>query len=111
MVRLGFSDPVGQRFTDTMPTFISRRLRPAEAAAATVAGIESRAPRIIVPGFWNVWFALRGILNPLLDRLMERDERFLAILREADDPERPRAGGGITPAAGSEDAATPAGAA
>jgi hypothetical protein len=39
---------------------------------------------VIAPARWRPFFALRGILNPVLDRLMERDAKIADIVREAD---------------------------
>ena len=52
-------------------------------------GIEERAPRIFAPKWWRYVSALRGIINPLLDRRLERDramlETVLAVEAEADE--------------------------
>ena len=56
-----------------MPGFLLKRITPAEAGAAVVRGIEERAPRIFAPKWWRYVSALRGLLNPLLDRRAERD--------------------------------------
>ena len=98
MVRQGFdtADPVTDRFADSFPAFMRKRLPPSAAAAGVVAGIERRAPRIIVPRWWGVWFALRGILNPIMDRSMERREEYLAILRDADRADRALVQKGLT---------------
>ena len=98
MVRQGFDteDPLIERFAETFPGFMRKRLPPSAAAAGVVDGIEKRAPRIIVPRWWGVWFALRGILNPIFDRSMERQEQYLSLMREADKPARPIGQEGLT---------------
>ena len=50
---------------------------------------------MIMPGWWKAWYALRGILNPVFDAAMIRDERYLDILREADLEERASRRGGL----------------
>jgi NAD(P)-dependent dehydrogenase (short-subunit alcohol dehydrogenase family) len=90
MVQDAFADPVAHRFEETMPGFMSKRLPPAAAGEAIVEGIERRAPRIVAPGWWRVWSALHGLINPLLDARMERDERLQELVREADRLERER---------------------
>lgn len=107
MVRQGFdvADPIVERVADTFPAFMRKRLPPSEAAAGIVEGIEKRAPRIIVPRWWGVWFALRGILNPIMDRSMERREQYLSVLREADDAARPLGQEGLTTPATADDVA------
>ncbi|MGB6181683.1 MAG: SDR family NAD(P)-dependent oxidoreductase [Rhodococcus sp. (in: high G+C Gram-positive bacteria)] len=42
-------------------------------AAGAVAGIEARAARVQIPGRWRTYFALRGVLNPVSDLILERD--------------------------------------
>ena len=95
MVRDSFSDPVAQKFEATFPSFTRRRLSPAQAAAGIVGALERRAPRVILPGWWKAWFALRGILNPVLDAAMVRGDRYVEILREADAEERAEQRGGL----------------
>jgi NAD(P)-dependent dehydrogenase (short-subunit alcohol dehydrogenase family) len=110
MVRQGFdqADPITSRFLQTFPGFMRKRLPAAAAAEGVVSGIERRAPRIIVPRWWGVWFALRGVLNPVFDRALESQEKYLSLLREADDPAREVEG--LTRPASAEDAAKGAGA-
>jgi hypothetical protein len=52
-----------------------------------VKGIERRAPRIIRPHRWAVMSILRGMLNPLTDRQLERDAKVQAIARDLDSRE------------------------
>ena len=61
-----------------------RRISPAEAGAAVVRGIEERAPRIFAPKWWRYVSALRGILNPLLDRRFESDAAMTATVRDVE---------------------------
>jgi NAD(P)-dependent dehydrogenase (short-subunit alcohol dehydrogenase family) len=85
-------DSLVARFQDTLPSFLNKRLQPAEAALGVVDGIEKRAPRIIRPRRWAVFSTLRGIINPLLDNRMVGDAETQAIARELDargDEEQP----------------------
>jgi NAD(P)-dependent dehydrogenase (short-subunit alcohol dehydrogenase family) len=84
MVRDAFEDPVARRIEDVFPPFMMRRLTPGVAGAAIVEGIEHRAPRIIRPRWWRVYSVLRGVLNPLLDARMSRDERLLEAVAEGE---------------------------
>jgi NAD(P)-dependent dehydrogenase (short-subunit alcohol dehydrogenase family) len=95
MVRDAMTDPLAQRFEERLPAWMTRRLTPAQAATALVGGIERRAPRVIAPSWWRGFFALRGIVNPLLDRAMERDRRGQELIRAADEGERARLRGGL----------------
>lgn len=100
MVEESLEDPLGQRFQGTLPAFMTRRLPPRAAAEAMVAGIERRAPRVILPAWWKALFHLRGIVNPMLDRLMEVSPQVRALVAEADRPERAREGIEPRPAGG-----------
>ena len=81
MVQDAFEDPVAKQLETMYPEWMLKRLHPSKAGTAIVDGIERRAPRIIRPRWWAVYSVLRGILNPLGDRLMERDERILDAVR------------------------------
>jgi NAD(P)-dependent dehydrogenase (short-subunit alcohol dehydrogenase family) len=72
----------GDRMQQNLPDFLRRRIAPDEAGAAVVRGIEERAPRIFAPRWWRYVSALRGVLNPLLDRRFERDATMTATVRE-----------------------------
>ncbi|MEV5548349.1 short-chain dehydrogenase/reductase [Streptomyces sp. NPDC052309] len=55
---------------------------PAEAVARRVVkGIERRTASITVPRRWQPVGILRGMVNPLCDRLLIRDSRFQLLLR------------------------------
>lgn len=72
----------GDRMQRNLPNFLKKRIQPDEAGAAVVRGIEERAPRIFAPRWWRYVSALRGIVNPLLDRRFERDATMTATVRE-----------------------------
>ncbi len=74
----------GDRMQQNLPDFLRKRITPAQAGAAVVAGIEERAPRIFAPKWWRYVSALRGIINPLLDRRFERDAAMTATIREVE---------------------------
>jgi NAD(P)-dependent dehydrogenase (short-subunit alcohol dehydrogenase family) len=78
------ADPLADEMLATFPKVLHKRLPPAKAGEAIVRGIERRSPRIIRPRRWIAMSVLRGVLNPLIDRQMERDERGQAILRKLD---------------------------
>ena len=77
-------DPLGSRLKEAQPAWLMKRLQPAAAGKAIVAGIERRAPRIIRPRRWAAFSVLRGIVNPLLDRSMTRQAEIQDIARELD---------------------------
>jgi NAD(P)-dependent dehydrogenase (short-subunit alcohol dehydrogenase family) len=70
------------RMQEGLPRFMRTRIAPSEAGAAVVSGIEERAPRTFAPGWLRIFSALRGLINPLLDRRLERDDRAIRVVRE-----------------------------
>jgi NAD(P)-dependent dehydrogenase (short-subunit alcohol dehydrogenase family) len=63
---------------------LSKFIEPEQIANAVVAGIERRAPRIIEPKYWAPVSALRGIVNIVSDRVVERDQETLRLIRQLD---------------------------
>jgi len=84
MVRDTFARPGASVLEEIAPKFMMKRIRPDQAGAAVVKGIEERAPRIFAPRWWRYLSAVRGLLNPLLDRQSERDPRIAAAIRNAE---------------------------
>lgn len=78
------ADPLVDRLMGTLPGPLRKRLSPSVAGEAIVAGVERRAPRIVRPRRWAAVSVLRGILNPLTDAQMERDQANLQLVRELD---------------------------
>jgi NAD(P)-dependent dehydrogenase (short-subunit alcohol dehydrogenase family) len=84
MVQDTFARPGASVLEEIAPDFLMKRITPEQAGAAVVKGIEERAPRIFAPRWWRYLSALRGLLNPLLDRRSERDPRIVAAIRDAE---------------------------
>ena len=84
MVQDAFADPQAGDLEEMFPAWILRRLPPSAAGGAIVDGIERRVPRIIRPRWWRVLSVLRGIVNPLLDASVQRDDRFRDRVREGE---------------------------
>jgi NAD(P)-dependent dehydrogenase (short-subunit alcohol dehydrogenase family) len=84
LVNDAFERPHSNRMQENLPGFLSKRIEPDEAGAAVVRGIEERAPRTFAPKWWRYVSALRGILNPLLDRRFERDPTMIETIREVE---------------------------
>jgi NAD(P)-dependent dehydrogenase (short-subunit alcohol dehydrogenase family) len=84
LVQDAFAQETSSRVRELSPEWLLKRITPAEAGAGLVRGIEERAPRIFVPKWWRYASALRGVINPLLDRRMEHDEKTRALIRDLD---------------------------
>jgi NAD(P)-dependent dehydrogenase (short-subunit alcohol dehydrogenase family) len=84
LVQDAFAQEDGHRVRDLSPDFLLKRITPDEAGAGLVRGIEERAPRIFVPKWWRYVSALRGIVNPLLDKRMEKDAKTRTLIRDLD---------------------------
>jgi NAD(P)-dependent dehydrogenase (short-subunit alcohol dehydrogenase family) len=85
LVQDAFSQEDSHRVRELSPEFLMKRITPDEAAAGLVRGIEERAPRIFVPKWWRYVSALRGLINPLVDKRMERDGKARALFRDLDE--------------------------
>jgi NAD(P)-dependent dehydrogenase (short-subunit alcohol dehydrogenase family) len=86
------ADPVADKMVKSLPKALQKRLSPAQAGEAVARGIEKRAARIIAPRRWAAFSVLRGVLNPLLDNYMVKDDDTQARVREIDsraDQEQP----------------------
>jgi NAD(P)-dependent dehydrogenase (short-subunit alcohol dehydrogenase family) len=84
LVQDAFEQEDSGRISELSPDFLMKRITPDEAGAALVRGIEERAPRMFAPKWWRYVSALRGIVNPLLDRRMESDAKTQALIRDLD---------------------------
>lgn len=84
LVQDAFAQEDSHRVRELSPDFLMKRITPEEAGAGLVRGIEQRAPRIFVPKWWRYVSALRGIVNPLLDKRMESDGKTRALFRDMD---------------------------
>jgi NAD(P)-dependent dehydrogenase (short-subunit alcohol dehydrogenase family) len=89
LVQDGFDRKHSDRMQENVPAWLLKRIPPDEAAAATVRGIEERAPRTFAPKWWRYVSAMRGILNPILDRRFDKDPQMIETIRaveaEADE--------------------------
>jgi hypothetical protein len=89
LVQDGFERKHSGRLQENAPAWLFKRIPPDEAGAATVRGIEERAPRIFAPKWWRYVSAFRGIINPILDRRFDRNPQMFETIRaveaEADE--------------------------
>jgi len=84
MVQDAFSQEDSERVRKLSPEWMLKRITPAEAGAGLVRGIEEQAPRIFVPKWWRYVSAFRGLVNPLLDKRMEREPKFAELIKHID---------------------------
>lgn len=84
LVQDAFAQESAARVRELSPEWLLKRITPDEAAAGLVRGIEERAPRVFVPKWWRYVAALRGLVNPLLDKRMESDAKTQALVRDLD---------------------------
>jgi NAD(P)-dependent dehydrogenase (short-subunit alcohol dehydrogenase family) len=88
LVQDAFERPHSDHMQGLAPERLRKRITPDVAGAAVVRGIEERAPRIFAPKWWRYVSALRGLLNPILDRHLEQAavaKAVRAIESEADE--------------------------
>ena len=78
------ADPLAAEMLAAFPKPLHKRIQPQAAGEAIVRGIERRQPRIIRPRRWVAMSLLRGILNPLSDAQLERNETARENLRRLD---------------------------
>lgn len=64
------------------PASLRRPVLPEEVAAAAVRGIERRSARITVPRRWMAVSALRGLINPAVDAVIEHDPATKRLILE-----------------------------
>lgn len=83
-VAFGADDLATQLVAHATPTPLLRPISPTIVASAVARGIERRSPSIQVPKRWAPVAALRGILNPLIDGKLARDDTFQDLIRRVE---------------------------
>lgn len=78
------ADPIAAQLLSALPRPFRLRLQPEAAAAGLADGLTRRAPRVVVPARWKFVSALRGVINPVLDARLTRDQRTLDVLTQLD---------------------------
>jgi NAD(P)-dependent dehydrogenase (short-subunit alcohol dehydrogenase family) len=69
---------------EILPAFLLKRITPEAAGATIVRALEERAPRAFAPPVWRYLSALRGLINPLTDRRLDRDPEIAAVVSEVE---------------------------
>ena len=77
-----FARPQVATFRRALPAFLTRPIPVEVAARALVDGIEARAPRVVAPAWVRAALALRGLTDPLADRVIAH--RAAPAVRQAE---------------------------
>jgi NAD(P)-dependent dehydrogenase (short-subunit alcohol dehydrogenase family) len=85
LVRAGYAQPSAQKINGRTPAFIRNPAPLSKAIDAIERGIELRASRLWAPRWVGPLIALGGLVQPLMERQMAKDEaRLLEGLRAAE---------------------------
>lgn len=76
------NDPIGQSLNNRLPAFLQQRLTPQDAGKVLLKAIKQRSPITIAPAGWAPYSWLRGMANPLFDKLIINDPRIKNLLQE-----------------------------
>jgi NAD(P)-dependent dehydrogenase (short-subunit alcohol dehydrogenase family) len=89
LVRAGFAEPSAQAINGRLPSFIRNPAPLSKAIDAIERGIERRSPRIWAPRWVGPMLYLRGVLQPLTERLALKDTSgLLEAMRLAEEANR-----------------------
>ena len=77
------------------PKVLASAIEPEVAADRAATGFEDRSARIMVPRRWQPVSALRGIVNPLIDRSHERNTQLKTMLGQLETQARGETAAGI----------------
>jgi NAD(P)-dependent dehydrogenase (short-subunit alcohol dehydrogenase family) len=86
LVRASFDQPSTQAMMGRMPGFVSNPIPVAKAVDAIERGVERRSARVYAPRWVGAALALRGVLQPLIERGMLADTGGLQEALRISDP-------------------------
>jgi NAD(P)-dependent dehydrogenase (short-subunit alcohol dehydrogenase family) len=78
LVRAGFAQPSSEALRGGLPDFIGNPTPVVKAIDAIERGVELRSARVWAPRWVGPMLALRGVLQPLIERRAQRDTEALA---------------------------------
>lgn len=78
-------DPLGEALNARLPAPLRRRISASEAADAIAEAVEHRRARTTAPLAWEPVSWLRGLVGPVLDRLLVRDAGLHTLIRQLED--------------------------
>ena len=84
-VAFGGHEIVTQLRETAYPSVLGKTIAPEQVAEKVVRGIEKRSPRIMVPRRWQPISALRGVVNPLSDLMVERHPQIRRLVQQLED--------------------------
>jgi len=79
---LGGHDIASKMIVEAFPAVLRKPIRPETVAEAVIAGVKACAPRIIVPRRWAPLSLTRGLISMVTDRVLDRNTKFHALLRQ-----------------------------
>lgn len=74
------NDVIGKEIGKRLPASLRKRLPARAAGQVLIKAIRQRAPSVIAPAAWEGYARLRGIANPVIDRLLTRDAELAGVL-------------------------------
>jgi NAD(P)-dependent dehydrogenase (short-subunit alcohol dehydrogenase family) len=78
-------DPTTQALVDGLPRVLHKRIDATVAAKGIVQGLRRRDPRVVRPRRWVGMSAMRGVLGPLMDARLMRDDNIQALIARFDE--------------------------
>lgn len=82
------NDPIGQTMHQQLPAMLRRRITAKQAASTLVAGISTRKSRVVAPKAWIFYSQMRGLINPVIDAHLVRDEGIKDMLHAIEEHEK-----------------------
>ena len=73
-------DELGKEIGAQLPWPLNRRISADDAAEVIVDAVVTRRARTIAPRSWNLYAALRGVINPVLDNRLHKDRKVRDII-------------------------------
>lgn len=87
-IAFGGNDLATRMNEAAMPHYLRRPIQPEQVARAISRGMRSRQARIVAPGRWTPIALLRGVLNALIDRHLQRHRGLHAMLAELESHQK-----------------------
>ncbi len=76
------ADDLGRRINGLLPWPLNRRITAEQAATSIADGITHRAATTMAPAGWRLYSVLRGAINPVIDRMLVRDNRMRELISD-----------------------------